>query len=152
VKRESRHEWSHADYLEFLIPTSELKKSLRIAVEILSNYKFDAIAFRGMSGALLGPALAVRLNKSMLLVRKKDDSHSGRMVEGDKKTRVYVIVDDFMAGGETARKIVEEVKFFNSEARCLGILEIRNIRKNKSFGFTEAGCERWQRKVEGKKQ
>jgi adenine/guanine phosphoribosyltransferase-like PRPP-binding protein len=100
-----------------------LKETLRIAAKTLRKYEFDAIAFTGMSGALLAPTLALRLEKNLLMVRKPGDSHSGMRVEGDKAALRYVIVDDFMASGRTVRTILKEVADFAWNAQCIGVCE-----------------------------
>ena len=69
--------------------------------------RFDALAVRGMSGALFGGALALELAKPLIIVRK-ETSH-GSPVEGaldwhPDRAR-YLIVDDFHASGDTVREM-----------------------------------------------
>jgi adenine/guanine phosphoribosyltransferase-like PRPP-binding protein len=119
----------HANYLRYLMPVNELRKSVEAAVRVLGRKRFDSIAFRGMSGALIAPAVAVRLKKSLILVRKKkDDSHGGRDVEGNKASRRYVIIDDFISSGDTVCEIKKNIKAFAPNATCIGTLEINRLR------------------------
>ena len=86
-----------------------------------SGVEFDAIAVRGCSGMLMGPALAMRMNKGIIMVRKdRRSSHSGYDVEGPWDGCHYIIVDDFIASGETVRTIVDAVADF-STSKCVGI-------------------------------
>jgi orotate phosphoribosyltransferase len=92
----------HPTMLRWLVNRAvrELKKA---------DVDFDTIAFRGVSGALFGPPLAVRMNKSMLVVRK-ESSHSVYPIEGNKATQKYIIVDDFVSSGATVLTIKEKIK------------------------------------------
>jgi adenine/guanine phosphoribosyltransferase-like PRPP-binding protein len=94
----------------------------------LRDLRFDAVAFRGMSGALIGPPVAVRMNKSMIMVRKDNDrSHSSHLVEGDRSVKRYIILDDFQSTGTTGAVIVRAVKEFQPKARCLGLLAVQRL-------------------------
>lgn len=107
---------------------ASLRERLRAATKALRSHNFDTLAFRGMSGAFLGPALAARLNKQMILVRKNDGSHSPYLVEGNTNARRYIIVDDFVDSGETMTAITEKVKEFAPSASFLGLLEVSEIK------------------------
>jgi orotate phosphoribosyltransferase-like protein len=81
-----------------------------------------------MSGALIGPPVALRLNKSMILVRKdEDDTHSDYKVEGDRNIKRYVILDDFVCSGKTRDRIINGVKGFAEGATYLGLLPVTFI-------------------------
>lgn len=122
---------SHADYLRYLIPLESRRKSLRLAKKFLklSELQFDAIAFCGMSGALIGPSLALALNKNLLMVRKVEDTHnhSKRKVEGDEAAERYIIVDDLVSDGNTVRMMRKRIKDFAPQAQCLGVLLINRL-------------------------
>lgn len=114
--------------LKYIQPDS-LKEHVDRAVCALRYHNFDTIAFRGMSGAFLGPSIAVRMNKQMILVRKPDDdSHSYRKVEGNQSALRYVIVDDFIASGNTKSTIINAVSKFAPEANFVGMLQVAYIR------------------------
>ena len=116
--------WCHADYMHILDP-DELRRCINNALQRLEgeHLNFDAVAFTGVSGALLAPPIAMTLNKTLLLIRKtKDSTHSPFQVEGDKGARRYLIVDDFVSSGATVCMIVEKVKDFAPGAVCVGVL------------------------------
>src|SRR4051812_10409313 len=70
-------------------------ETLHDIINVLSRYDFDAIAFRGLSGALFAPTVAMKMGKTLIAVRKKSTIHSSRIVEGDYNARRYIILDDF---------------------------------------------------------
>lgn len=112
-------------YLQSLDPTL-LKKEIALAVKSLKDLQFKSIAFRGVSGALVAPAVAVRLKKGLILVRKgsKDSQHSTYRVEGHRLIgpQKYVIIDDFPSSGDTIRKIIKEIsENLNQAAKCVGV-------------------------------
>lgn len=98
-----------SNYLHQGLDCVELQKRINATVVFLQrrSQKFDAIAFRGMSGALVAPAVAARLKKNLLMVRKATDSnHSSLSVEGfNGAPQRYVIIDDFIFTGATVREI-----------------------------------------------
>lgn len=134
------------DYLRWFLSPDKLQASIDASVRILRKYEFDAIAFCGMSGALIAPAIALEMNKEMLMVRKKrysdngvvrNDHHSCYRVEGDMNARNFVIVDDFIASGETVLHILAQIKdnLFNP-CNCLGVLEVNRIMDKRSEDLT----------------
>lgn len=115
--------YKHSYYLEDLIRTDKLKKTLKKAVLALKHRKFDAIAFSGYSGALLAAPLSYVLDVPMILVRKDTDNcHSSFLVEGFSAATKYVIVDDCVASGETVWHIINSIKAFAPKAKCIGVL------------------------------
>ena len=111
------------DLVAKLIPAAcrELKRMEAAGLRI------DAIAFRGMSGCLFGAPLAARMRKPMIMVRKKcadcgrEQSHTNQLVEGDRNAKTYVIVDDFIATGNTVRTIQAAITEW-SQAVCVGVM------------------------------
>jgi len=67
---------------------------------------FDTIVFRGMSGGLVAPTVAMMLGKELLLVRKPKDSHSTHILQGNYNVHRYIIIDDFVATSNTVRTII----------------------------------------------
>ena len=114
----------------YLTATS-LEKKLGLAERVLRLFadKFDTIAFRGMSGAFLGPPLAMRLHKNMAMVRKvTDDSHSMMLLEGSKLCNRYVVVDDFASTKATLNKIIDAVyDVMGPDATCIGMIEVEYL-------------------------
>jgi len=116
----------HSNYLTGALTPKQVRKFVRAAVPLLKKYDFQAIAFRGMSGALIAPLLAYKCNKTLVMVRKPklhfDEHHSPLQIEGDNAMQRYIIVDDLTASGATVRAIVRGVAEFAPQAKCLGCL------------------------------
>ena len=91
------------NYLRKALSVENLMKFTQNIVDALKPYVkcFDSIVFRGVSGALVGPSVAMALNKEMVVIRKKDGSHSYCQAEGFVSTQSYVIVDDLVDSGAT---------------------------------------------------
>lgn len=115
---------------EYLRP-HHLSQRLELAERALRTHEFDTLAFRGMSGAFIGPALAAKLKKEMILVRKNDGSHSPYVTEGYKAASRYIIVDDFIDSGETKRRIIEAVQQFAPDANFVGLLAVSDIKEER---------------------
>lgn len=120
-----------SEYLKEALTPKSTKKLVKAAVTLLKQYDFDAIAFRGISGALIAPLLAYKLNKSLLVIRKPketgDASHSAMRVEGDQRVQRYIIIDDFQCSGKTVEAIITDVHDFAPDARCSGALFYREF-------------------------
>jgi adenine/guanine phosphoribosyltransferase-like PRPP-binding protein len=102
-----------------------IKRIVNRASTILKKQKvrFDTIAVRGHSGMLIGPPLAMEMNKSLMMVRKpKDSSHSSSKVEGWGSRQKILIVDDFISSGSTMHSIYEEVHRYCDTPKVVGIL------------------------------
>lgn len=107
-----------SQYLTTALDFDTRKKVIRKAMKFLKTHKdsFDVIAVTGSSGLLVGPVLADKLGKELILVRKPtENSHSSAQIEftnklydthKDKKIR-YFIIDDLVASGETVMNIVD---------------------------------------------
>lgn len=101
--------------------TSYLRSSLNsldrknVIKKLITNIKrakliFDAVAFTGMSGALIAPDIADKLKKQLILVRKKDKKHSCYDVEGYYGGSKYIIIDDGISSGDTIKYIKKQIK------------------------------------------
>lgn len=124
----------HSQYLEKHLDTAGLKLAIERTTEFLriKTEEFDAIAFRGMSGALVAPSVAAALGKNLLMIRK-EQSHSDMNVEGFYGiTQRYVIVDDFISSGETCRTIIAKVKRFDKSNICIGIVLYNNLGRDRT--------------------
>lgn len=126
------------DYL-YAIDTKVGIKLVENACDKLSTIKFNAIAFTGMSGALIAPAVAFKLNRGLILIRKGrlSQCHSRLRVEGDINCNSYIILDDFIATGDTIKRIAKYVNECNGarpgrpRPKLVGIYEYAGCRKNK---------------------
>src|SRR6185437_651522 len=98
--------WKFASYLN-----SGLKKDLRNKVIMAMSdgirhsgvEDFDAIAFTGLSGALVAPIVADLLGKELIAVRKEKTNHSSNQIEGYIAGKTYIILDDCRSSGKTIR-------------------------------------------------
>lgn len=122
----------HAYYHNFWASSRTSLKNL--SVEICKELRktdreFDAIACRGVSGTVVGAAVASRLSKQLIVVRKPDvQSHSEYDVEGRPYGFFkYIIIDDFVSTGETVREIIRNVEknpincWFDDKPICTGV-------------------------------
>ena len=86
--------------------------------ELKKTTPVDAIAIRGMSGAIVGGAVALATGIPLICVRKGRSSHSYMKVEGSyterekAETMNYVIIDDCVCSGATIDTIMKEVNKF----------------------------------------
>lgn len=108
----------------------QFAETLHDIVNVLRHHDFDAIAFRGLSGALFAPTVAMKMSRTLIAVRKKATIHSTRIVEGDYNARRYVILDDFVSSGDTVRHIVDEICDAIPDARCIGVCEYMYLHNN----------------------
>jgi orotate phosphoribosyltransferase-like protein len=98
-----------------------IKESVPKLRRMKKELKFDTIVFQGMSGALVAPELANRLNVGTTLVRKeKDNSHSLNKTEGAVPKR-FIVVDDFVDSGATVKSAVSSIKKVFPEAEYVGL-------------------------------
>lgn len=120
-----------ASWLKPILRPGGLKAEVDKAVEILNQCPdFDAIAFTGLSGAVLASAVALRMDKLMYCVRKSGENrHSDYEVEGPLGKLRYVIIDDLIMSGATVRRIINQVRLHSdSMAKLVGIWLYRDGR------------------------
>lgn len=99
------------------------RKIVAKIVKELRNVEFDALAVRGVSGLIMAPIVAYLLNKHVIVVRKPKDverSHANEIVESPITTGDYVIFDDFVGSGETAREIQRQIRGTCPLLVCVG--------------------------------
>ena len=124
---------------KFLHPATR-DKHVKCALKVLEPIKktFNAIAFCGMSGALIAPMIAKELGKELILVRKTGDkNHSCYKVEGYLNAEKYIIVDDFIDTGATVRHIKKSIKKSSyNNAVCVGFLAVQELKGTESWRKT----------------
>lgn len=121
----------HNYYSTDVYTPANLRTRVKTAARVMRRFHkktpFDAIAFRGSSGAALAFPLSVELEMPVIYVRKDSeytDSH-GKKVEGpDTDVARYVIVDDLIATGKTVHAIIDVIRAISDGApspQCVGI-------------------------------
>jgi adenine/guanine phosphoribosyltransferase-like PRPP-binding protein len=122
------HKIKCASYLTYALKPELRRGTVFHIIRIFKYFDFDAIAFRGLSGALVAPIVAMEMDKTLLAVRKTiEDCHSGLMVEGDYAARRYLILDDMISTGQTVHDIIKEIRIAIPYAKCLGVLPYLGI-------------------------
>jgi adenine/guanine phosphoribosyltransferase-like PRPP-binding protein len=115
-----------AQHMEGYLSPEIRAKRIKGALAVIKHHEkqgevFDAIAYRGASGAITASIIAHHLKKPLILVRKPEDTrgHSPYMVEGPTVVKRYLIVDDFMSTGATYEAIREAVRKEHPQAELL---------------------------------
>lgn len=74
-----------------------------------TKHEFSHIVCTGTSGQAVSWPVGLRLNIPVLVVRKEADyGHAGKFV-GEGVLKDYVIVDDFIGGGNTVKRIISTI-------------------------------------------
>lgn len=86
-------------------------------LELKEVYEFHAIAFRGTSGAAMAYPVSVATGIPLICIRKPTEDAHGDPIEGSPEVDVkkYIIIDDFMASGNTVNTIIESLAEYNSK-------------------------------------
>lgn len=133
-----------ADYIHPSLHPVIRSDKVKVAVETLTPLDIDAIAVRGMSGAIIGGAIAHALSIPIILVRKDKHSeethHSCMHVEGPlnwSPLARYVIVDDFASSGNTLRRIQDAI---GHRAELIGAY----LYRDEEFTAIEDFVDRWR--------
>jgi adenine/guanine phosphoribosyltransferase-like PRPP-binding protein len=98
----------------------ELQQKLNKLGKAVSDDKidFDAVAFCGISGALVAAPLALLYGVDLLGVREPETSGSTYLGNGDYgRLKTYIIVDDCIVTGAT----VDHIKRTLSSMSCVGV-------------------------------
>jgi len=95
---------------------SDLAACVNYTVRELEKHQdeFDCIVVRGMSGALIGSPVAIKLKVPLIVVRKPRDSHhnggdSQKLLGGGGLGKKPLFLDDFISSGSTRRQVAEAV-------------------------------------------
>jgi adenine/guanine phosphoribosyltransferase-like PRPP-binding protein len=133
-----------ASHLTTMLTPKRAKYTVKQVIRMIKErgLEFDTIACRGVSGLLIAPIVAMRLNKIMIVVRKGENTHSGYEVEGDHGAKRYLILDDFIDGGDTVRAIIKDIFHVNRSARCVGFIAYKRLSFDNSEHTFEEQMER----------
>jgi adenine/guanine phosphoribosyltransferase-like PRPP-binding protein len=88
------------------------------------KHPFDAIAFRGSSGAALAFPLSFFLKVPLIHVRKDDKNHYSRPMEGTISSKRYLIIDDTIYTGFTISTIIKTI---SEEYQIAGVRESKPV-------------------------
>lgn len=105
---------SHPSYLEDLFIPGNMARIAENAAKALEHPYFaevDFICGTGMSGTPIAGAIAARVNKSPMLIRKEPTTHDTTLaLYGlERPGSQYIIVDDCISSGDTMRRIIDAV-------------------------------------------
>ena len=110
--------WPH---LRPVLDFEKIDKTLKRAVSILKPHKksFDAIAVIGISGIVIGPILANKLKKSIIIIRNKSDKKNGKTHQYNDSLAItkYIFVDDLIETGKTFAYVRQELQ----DMKCVGV-------------------------------
>jgi adenine/guanine phosphoribosyltransferase-like PRPP-binding protein len=109
----------NADQYQEMIPLA-----MKSVQEFSKKHKFDAIAFKGSSGAAIAYPLSYLLNLPLIHVRGNNKTnHYIHPIEGLISTKKYIIVDDFIASGDTMQEIINTISTeLKGKAQPIGIV------------------------------
>lgn len=99
-------------------------RAVKRVTSILRRYPREVgIVCTGLSGIMVGTAVAARTKRDFAIVRKpKEVTNSSNQIEGYTMEQ-YVIVDDFNETGETIERILTMMdKRCECSAECVGII------------------------------
>jgi orotate phosphoribosyltransferase len=137
------------DYLRDALDVNKIPTTVDNIIAVINDneLEFDAIAFRGMSGAMIAPMVAVKLKKNLIMVRKEEPHqghHSRFKVEGGiRDSERYVVVDDLVSSGATVAQIRRDIARINSETKFVGVVTYRCEGKFHSPDKPEFRVEGW---------
>ena len=90
--------------------TSKLVIKHLIRMIKITGVKFDTIVFMGISGSLVAPIVAQKMNKHLLVARKLgENNHSCMRLEGHIDSHKFIIIDDLISTGDTIKAIFEAI-------------------------------------------
>ena len=123
--------------------------TIKAAIDILTPKAdlFDAIAFTGMSGAVVAPILAYHLDKHLLAIRK-EPCHSNSIVEHGScppDSRI-LIVDDFISSGKTVNTMIAKLKVWSPTCIVMAAYLYKESAANTKFVSTRVDVPIWSRK------
>jgi orotate phosphoribosyltransferase len=103
----------NSPYLKDILDNVRLKKIISHLTKIIKRKvgldNFDAIMYRGMSGAGVATTIGYLLNKPLIMVRKETNNcHSHALIEGAIKANRVIIIDDCISTGNTLATMVRD--------------------------------------------
>ena len=90
--------------------------------------KLDAIVVTGVSGIPIGSIISYTMGIPLIISRDHKSSHSNGVLEYDvhyfenKDNVNYIIIDDFIASGNTIKRVIDSMTDMKVETKCIGII------------------------------
>lgn len=139
--------WAGMDPIAFhtaMLATSRKMKELK------EEYKIDALAFTGSSGAAAAFVLGFKHNMHLIYVRKEGEKCHGSNIEfnGESHIRKYLIVDDFIGQGTTVKRIITRIDEYCKSNGChkakpVGVLLFDTAGRNETRDFDRVKLICW---------
>jgi len=115
-----------SQYLHTILDQYRLRLAVKTSIKIINKKigidNFDAFAYCGMSGAGIATILGYHFKKPLVMVRKKDNSHSTLSVEGAISASRIVIIDDLIDSGRTILHIVNTLQSVNINVEIVSVI------------------------------
>ena len=95
-------------------------------VDLLDEYNASTVVVHGNSGVSMGMAAMMYaaqhfpkyLQFDLALVRKDNDNSHGDAIEGTGYLKDFIILDDFVASGNTVRRIMNKIELLCKQRQC----------------------------------
>jgi adenine/guanine phosphoribosyltransferase-like PRPP-binding protein len=109
-----------ADYLRYALDRERRSVTVLEIVTKLKRIDFGTLVVRGLSGLLVGPIVAERMQKELVAIRKPNDGSTSDYSAEGNPTGAFVILDDLIASGDTVCEILKTMTRLYSGHRCAG--------------------------------
>jgi len=120
---------------ELKVTVNKLSKKIKL---IHSKYKLSHIVCTGISGQAVSWPLSVKTGIPICVVRKAKEESHGSTVEGVGILKNFVIIDDFIASGDTIKRITKQLLSKNYPKtkktpllNCKGVILYNSLDKTK---------------------
>lgn len=113
-----------ANYFHTILDKKSRVVILHEAIQQLARVKFDTIVCRGRSGLAFAAPLAYLMNKELVIINKQGSSSHDSVpvaVAPNVEPIRAIVVDDFMASGETLNIIVQVLKVKFPSVQVVGV-------------------------------
>lgn len=136
-----------------------VEQTIVVATDLRDKYKFDTIAFSGVSGSAMAYILSYTLKLPLICVRKAGEpSHypnegfktldPGDYFEGNLDVKKYLIVDDRICSGATVNRIRSSIEDRVPTAKCSAILLYCRVAESINIPLSELSGDYWNFKKE----
>lgn len=137
-------------YLDLYLKGTKIRKEVQDFKKALpkSGFKFSHIAVTGISGILIGSAVAAEMGMHLIVLRKTvETTHSDELIEGLPYNKKVLLLDDFMETGTTIENLYESINDV-SKNKVVGTYFYKSSRGFEK-SFSKKGFHTWEQ-VEGR--